>query len=79
VLRLDKFFFFQKLTLCRSLRIIRAQPWLASFVLDLGNKNSYFNTLYLKENIIREQLFLASFVTDFDFGVFFKLSRSVIA
>jgi hypothetical protein len=46
---------------------------------DLRDKNSYLNTLYLKENIIREQPFLASFVTDFDFGAFSKLSKSVIA
>jgi hypothetical protein len=45
---------------------------------DLRDKNSYFNTFYLKENIIREQLFLAFFVPDFDFGAFSKLSKSVI-
>jgi hypothetical protein len=48
-------------------------------VLDLEDKNSYFDTFYLKENIIGEQSFLASFVTDFDFGAFSELSRSVIA
>jgi hypothetical protein len=47
-------------------------------MLDLRDKNSYFNTFYLKENIIKGQPFLAPFVTDFDFGVFLKLSRSVI-
>jgi hypothetical protein len=48
-------------------------------VLDLENKNSYFNTFYLKENIIGEQPFLAPFVPDFNFGAFSELSRSVIA
>jgi hypothetical protein len=46
---------------------------------DLRDKNSYPNTFYLEENIIREQPFLASFVTDFNFGAFLKLSKSVIA